>query len=261
MVMPTGEERNVVHSKGAAIDGAPIAYIVTLAAVVAVLTVVPIPISFVIGTGKNFPMSQGVYPLMGWLLGPLAGALADGIGALVGLMINPQNTSSLLASLLGAAMGGLAAGSMRTEGHRRRWWLPLTAVFIIFYGLYAGRAVFVNRAVWWHVLLGSFINWSALLLFALPTRTFFARLLADANPRRVAVGLFGGTWMVAGLVHLSTGWIVYWLMNWPNTLWLAFAGTAPFEHIARCIIGTVIGVGVISGLRAIGLVKPVEAAY
>ena len=259
--MPTGEEREVVLSKGASIDGAPIAYIVTLAAVVAVLTMFSIPITFVMGTGKNFPMSQGVYPLMGWLLGPLAGALADGIGALAGLMINPQNTSSLIASLLGAVMGGLAAGSMRGEGRRRRWWLPLTAVFIVFYALYAGRAVFVNRAVWQHVLLGSFINWSALLLFALPTRTLFARLLADANPRRVAVGLFGGTWMIAGLVHLSTGWIVYWLMNWPNEAWLAFAVTAPFEHIARCIIGTVIGVGVISGLRAIGLVKPVEAAY
>jgi len=180
---------------------------------------------------------------------------------LVGLMINPQNTSSLLASLLGAVMGGLAAGSMRGEGRRRRWWLPLTAVFVIFYGLYAGRAVFVNRAVGWHVLLGSFINWSALLLFALPTRTFFARALADANLRRVAVGLFGGTWMIAGLVHLSTGWLVYWQLNWVNEAWLIFAGAAPFEHIARCIIGTVIGVGVISGLRAIGLVKPAEAAY
>ncbi len=259
--MPTGEERKVAISKGAAIDGAPIAYIVTLTGVVAVLTLVPIPITFVLGTGKNFPISQGVYPLMGWLLGPLAGALADGIGALVGLMINPQNTSSLLASVLGAVMGGLAAGSMRGEGRRRHWWLPLTAVFVIFYALYAGRAVFVNRAVGWHVLLGSFINGSALLLFALPTRTFFARALADANPRRVAVGLFGGTWMIAGLVHLSTGWLVYWQINWPNTLWLAFAATAPFEHIARCIIGTVIGVGVISGLRAIGVVKPTEAVY
>ena len=261
MTIPTGEEREVALSRGASIYGAPIAYIVTLAAVVAVLTLVPIPITFVVGTGRNFPMSQGVYPLMGWLLGPLAGALADGIGALVGLMINPQNTSSLLASLLGAAMGGLAAGSMRAEGRRRHWWLPLTAVFVIFYGLYAGRAVFVNRAVWWHVLLGSFINWSALLLFVLPTRTFFARMLADANLRRVAAGLFGGTWMIAGLVHLSTGWLVYWQINWAKEAWLIFAGAAPFEQIARCIIGTVIGVGVISGLRAIGLVKPAEALY
>lgn len=261
MSIPSGEERKVIFSGGAAIDGAPIAYIVTLAAVVAVLTVVPIPISFVIGTGKNFPMSQGVYPLMGWLLGPLAGALADGIGALVGLMINPQNTSALLASLLGAVMGGLAAGSMRGEGPRRRWWLPLTAICVIFYGLYAGRAVFVNRAVGWHVLLGSFINWSALLLFALPTRTYFARMLVDADLRRVAVGLFGGTWMIAGLVHLSASWFVYWQVNWPAALWLVFAGAAPVEHLVRCIIGTVIGVGVISGLRAIGLVKPAEAVY
>jgi len=261
MTIPSGEERKIRFFGGVTLDGAPVAYVVTLAAVVAVLTAIPIPITFVIGTGKNFPMSQGVYPLMGWLLGPLAGALVNGVGALVGLLINPQNTSSLPATVLGAALGGLAAGVMRPAGTRRRWWVPLSVVFVVFYGLYAGRAVWVNQATLSHVLLATFINWSALVLFILPSRTFFARALAEADLRRVTVGLFGGTWMVAGLVHLSTGVFVYWQTNWANEWWLVIAGAAPFEHVARCLIGAVIGLGVISGLRAIGLVKPTEAVY
>jgi hypothetical protein len=35
----------------------------------------------------------------------------------------------------------------------------------------------------------------------------------------------------------------------------------PFENLIRSVVGTIIGIGVISGLRAIGLVKPREAIY
>lgn len=258
---PEGAERTVVRSLGVTVDGAPVAYMAVLAAVVAVLTLIPLPITLVIGTGKSFPISQGVYPLVGWLLGPLAGALVNGAGALVGVMVNPQNTSSVFGTLLGAAMGGLAAGVMREGGARSRWWIAAAGVAGLFYALYGGRAVAVNGANALHVLAGSFVDWSALLLFVLPTRTFFARALAAENLQRVAVGLFGGTWIAAGLAHLSTAMIVYWQVNWPNTLWVGFAGTAPFEHSARCLIGAVVGAGVIAGLRALNLAKPEHAVY
>jgi hypothetical protein len=35
----------------------------------------------------------------------------------------------------------------------------------------------------------------------------------------------------------------------------------PVENIFRCLIGTVIGTGVIAGMRAIGVVKPEKAIY
>jgi hypothetical protein len=132
---------------------------------------------------------------------------------------------------------------------------------VIFFGLYAGRAIFINQANWLHVIFGSFIDWSALLLFILPTRSFFARLLKDEKMTRVSIGLFGGTWIVAGLTHLFTGTFVYSIINWPSESWLLFAPLAPFEHIMRCLVGMAIGTGVISGLRAIGLSKPTEGIY
>jgi hypothetical protein len=258
---PQGEERQVEARGAATIDGAPIAYVVSLAAVVTVLAMIPIPVSVVIGSGANFPMSQSIYPLVGWLLGPVAGALANGIGALIGIFVAPYTTSSPPATVFGAAMGGLAAGAMVARGARKRWWIPLSLVFIALYALYAGRAILVNQVAWLSVVLGSFINWSALLLFLLPTRTLFARMIQDRDLKRVGIGLFGGTWMIAGLVHLSTGAIVYWILNWPNEFWLIIAPLAPLEHAVRCVAGMTVGLGVIAGLRETGLVKPTHATY
>lgn len=255
------EEREVTRSVGVAFDGAPIAQVAMLAAVVVVLTIVPIPFTAVFGTGRNFPMGQVVYPLVGWLLGPLAGALVDGFGALIGVLINPQNSSSLIATVIGAAFGGLAAGAMADTGPRRKWWMPLALVFIGFYALYAARAVLFNRLDAGIFLLATFINWSALLLFLSPARVFFARSLRAPDTLHLALGLFGGTWMVAGLTHLCTGTIVYWITNWANKWWPAVAAAAPLEHTVRALLGAVIGLGVISGLRSLKLFKPPHSVY
>lgn len=258
---PLGEEREVTSRSAIAIDGAPVSYVVSLAAVVTVLAMIPIPISIVIASGKNFPMSQSVYPLVGWLLGPIAGAVADGIGALIGVFVAPYTTTSAPATVFGAAMGGLAAGAMGAGGNRRRWWIPLALLFVALYAGYAGRAVLVNGASWANVIAGSVIDWTALLLFLLPTRTYFARWLKSQDLKHVGLGLFGGTWMIAGLVHLSTAVIVYWILNWPNELWLVIAPAAPLEHAFRSLAGMTIGVGVIAGLRATAIVKPRHARY
>jgi predicted membrane protein len=258
---PSGEERQVNPYRAANIDGAPLAYVVSLAAVIAVLAMVPIPISIVIGSGRNFPMSQSIYGLVGWLLGPVAGALANGIGAVIGVIVAPYTTSSAFATIFGAAMGGLVAGATVLSGPRRTWWMPLGIVLVSLYGVYGGRAIFANRAPWLNVLLGSFINWSAILLFILPTRRWIARLLKADDLKQLGIGLFAGTWMVAGLAHLSTAAIVYAIQNWPAELWLVFAPMAPIEHTIRCLAGTAIGLGVIRGLRATGIVKAEHAIY
>ncbi len=255
--VPSGEEREVRHLGSATIDGAPVAYVVALAGVIAVLAFVPL--SVVLGSGKSFPLSQSIYPLVGWLLGPVAGAVADGVGALVGVFLAPHTSALPLATVIGASMGGLAAGSMRTQSKRRG--VLLSALFILAYALYMGRAVLWNGAAPLAALAGSFINGSALILFLLPTRETFARWIGDAELSKVAVGLFAGTWMVSGLAHLCSSVVIYWVMNWPNEIWVAMGSLAPFEHLVRSLAGMVIGTGVIAGLRAVGVVKPPHALY
>jgi nitroreductase len=95
----------------------------------------------------------------------------------------------------------------------------------------------------------------------LPTRTLIARWINGKNVGLVAAGLFLGTWMIAGISHLSVTVILYFLFNWPEEVFVTLIPIIPFENLMRCLIGTVIGTGVIAGLRAIGLVKPAEAIY
>jgi hypothetical protein len=256
---PSGEEREIKVLGGAAIDGAPLAYVVVLAAVVAGLAF--IPLSAVIGSGKSFPMSQAIFPLIGWILGPVAGASANAIGALIGVLVAPHTTTVPAATILGAFMGGFGAGAMAGGGSRRRWWLVVGVVGLLAYAAYAGRAVLQNGVGVVAVILGSFIDWSALLLYLLPTRKMAARWIGGQDLGKLTAGLFLGTWMVAGLTHLVSSTIVYYVLNWPAPVWAAMAPVAPIEHAVRCVVGTVIGAGVIAGLRAIGLVKAKFAAY
>jgi len=258
--IPSGEERSIQRQGGATLDGAPIAYVAALAAVMIAFTIVPLPLSVVIGFGRSFPLSQGLYGLTGWLLGPLAGALANGIGVLIGVFLNPQNTTLPIASVVGAAAGALAAGVLGATDTRRRWALPLVMLFGVTYLLYGGRAIVQNGANPWAVLAGSFIDWSALLLF-LPARSWCVRWLRHPNLRQVGVALFVGTWISSGLAHLTSACWVYFAYNWPAENWWLMAPAAPLEHVARCGIGAIVGTGVIAGLRATGLLKPLHAAY
>ena len=256
---PSGQERKVEFLGGAAIDGAPVAYIVVLAAVVAALAF--IPFSVILASGGSFPMSEGIYPLVGWILGPIAGAVATAIGRLVGVFLAPHTAGVPAVSIWAAAIGSFAAGSMVLGQKRSNWWIPLTVLFVIEFLLFAGRAMVQNGVSLYAAIAGSFLDWSGIVLFALPTRTLFARWINGKNIGMVAVGLFCGTWMIAGVSHVSAAVFTYFMFNWPQEVWVTLIPLIPFENLMRCLIGTVIGTGVIAGLRAIGLVKPTEALY
>jgi len=258
-VAPSGKERQVKFLGGAAIDGAPVAYIVVLAAVVAALCF--IPFSIVLASGGSFPLSEGIFPLVGWILGPIAGAVASAIGRLIGVFLAPHTAGVPAVSVWGAAISSFAAGAMVLGGKRRMWWLPLTVFFVIAFLLFTGRAVLQNGVSLYAAIAGSFLDWSAILLFALPTRVLIARMINDKNMGKVAVGLFLGTWMIAGLGHGSQAFITYFMFNWPQEVWVSLIPVIPFENLMRCLIGAVIGTGLIAGLRAINLVKPPHALY
>lgn len=260
-----GEEREVKALGGVAIDGAPVAYLIALAAAVAALSF--IPFSVILAAGGSFPLSQGIYALVGWILGPVAGGIACGIGRLIGIFVAPHTAGPVpLASVWGAAIASFAAGAMSTareEGQARRdwWWIPLSAFFVVEFLLFVGRAILVNGVSVQVALLNTFVNWSAILLYALPTRTLIARLIRSRNIALLAVGLFLGTWMIAGLSHLSVTVILYYILNWPPEVWATLIPIIPMENLFRSLIGTVIGTGVIAGLRATELVRPRGALY
>jgi hypothetical protein len=64
-----------------------------------------------------------------------------------------------------------------------------------------------------------------------------------------------------GVAHTSQTVITYYMFNWPEEVWWTLVPIIPVENTFRCLIAAVIGTGVITGLRATGIVKPSEAIY
>lgn len=257
---PLGQEREVKNVGGASIDGAPIAYIVVLAAVVTALAF--IPFSVVMASGGSFPMNQGVFGLIGWVLGPIAGAISSGIGALIGVFVAPHTAGVWFVTVIGAIVTSFAAGCMGTKNQSRKaWWLWVTIVALIGFAIYVGRAIIVNGIQFKWAVLATFVNWSSIILFILPTRNLVAKWVGSKNLVFVAIGLALGTWICFGIAHTVQNAFTYTMFNWPEEVWVMLSSIIPVEFLSRCAIGAVIGTGVIAGLRAIGLVKPTEGIY
>jgi hypothetical protein len=258
--IPVGEERKVEFLGGAAIDGAPITYIIVLAAVVVALSF--FPMSVILAIGGSFPMSQGILGLVGWVLGPIAGAVASGIGATIGVFLAPHTAGPIpLLRIWGSLFTSFAAGAMVLGQKRRDWWFWAWLYALLSFLYLIGRALFINGVGLWPVIANTFIDWSALILFALPTRTLFAKWINSKQWGLVIAGLGLGTWMAYGITHASITAIMYHMFNWPEEVWITLIPLIPFENLMRALVGIVIGSGVIAGLRALGLVKPENAIY
>ncbi len=258
--IPTGEEREIKFLSGIAIDGAPVSYMIVLAAVVVALSY--FPLSVIIALGGSFPISQGVLGLVGWVLGPVAGAVTSGIGALIGIFLAPQTAGPIpILRIWGSLIASFAAGTMVIGAKRRGWWFWVWLYASLSFLYFIWRAVFLNSVNLWVVIASSFIDWSSLLLLALPTRTLFAKWINSKNYRLVLAGLGLGTWISYGISHICLTAIFYHIHNYPEIRFYEVIFAAPFENVMRAIIGMVIGGGVIAGLRSIGLVKPANAIY
>jgi hypothetical protein len=254
---PSGPERRVVFLGSAAIGGAPVAYVVVLAAVVAVLSF--LPFSIALSAGSSFPVAQGVYPLMGWLLGPEAGAVASGAGALLGVVLAPHTAGIPWLTVGGAALAAVVAGALAPSRGRLAAGLVLGAAIVA--ALFYRQAVVANGVRPLAFGLAYLTHGVALALLALPARSWIGRAIASPDLQRVALGLFLGTWCADGLMMLVESAAAYAILNWPEPLFGLFAVVIPLEHGARCALGAAIGTGVIAGLRAMGVVKPGGAAY
>lgn len=256
---PLGPERPVTFIGGASIGGAPIAYVIVLSAVIAVLSF--IPFSLALSAGSSFPVAQGVYSLVGWLLGPYAGAGASGTGALVGVLLAPHTAGVPWVTVAGAASAALFAGAIAPGPQRRPLALVLSAVILVEAALFTHHAVVANGVRPVVFFVSYLAHWAAIALFILPTRGWIGAQLASPDLKRVALGLFLGTWISAGLMMFSESMVTYYMFNWPGELFVMFAGIVPIEQAARSTIGALIGMGVISGLRAMSLVRPAGATY
>jgi hypothetical protein len=255
----TGFERTVKLQGACTIDGAPISYIIVLASIVTTLSFIPLSIQ--LGMSAAFPMSQAVYPLIGWILGPIAGALASMIGTAAGVCLAPHTAGVPWLTVYGAGFGSFVAGTITRKNRRRFWWIAVAALSAVNIYFHTGRAIFQMNVDPRIALSASFYGLSSFVLFVLPSRRFTAWLINQVSVGRMALGLFVGGWMCGGLTIAATGCIAYALYNWPAQVWMMLIPMIPYEGLTRALVGTMIGTGVITGLRAAGLVKPRESCY
>ena len=253
-----GRERQITFHDAAAIGGAPVAYVVVLATVIAVLSF--IPFSIVLSGGSSFPMAQGVYSLNGWILGPWAGGVASGIGALVGVLLAPHTAGIPWLSVTGASLSALVAAALHPTG-RRRFAGGISALILSGWILFYYQAVVLNGVAAGVFFLSYTTHLISTLLFLSPARRWIGRALRSPDLKRVAIGLFLGTWIAASLMMFYMSWLSYAILTWPEEVFYIFFVMVPLENAARSVIGAVIGTGVIAGLRSMELVKPPEANF
>jgi len=255
---PQGEERQVRASSGTMIDGTPITYVIVWAAIVAALSYVILPVSAVLGIGGTFPMSQAVYALVGFILGPTAGALAAGIGRVIGIVAAPHTATSGIPSALVAVVWA-AAGGLLVDKRGPRWLLGI-AIFVLAYAAFVGRALTRDVSVGL-AIQNTITNLSGIALWLLPTRILVRKWMGDRAPAKLAAGLALGCWM-ANTCGITFGNAINYFVNpWPANIWRMLVPIIPAEQLVRTIVGTIVGSGVIAGLRAIGLLKPAGAGY
>lgn len=257
----SGQERQVQFLGGANIDGAPVAYVVVFAAVVTALSFIPFSVSLG-GGGGAFPLSQAILPLSGVILGPIAGTIANGIGTLIGVFVAPHTAGAIpLLTVLGNMIIGFAAGTIVKGKNRSKWWIIAVGISLIAYAFSTWLALGKNGVDIGIYLLFCLSMFLAYVLWFLPTRVLFSKWLSEKNLAKMAVALFFVTLMATIIGMNVTGAITYYMFAWPQEVFSMLIPMMPFEHFLRCMVGTIIGTGVITGLRAIGLTKAKWALY
>ena len=248
----------MTSTRGRGIYGAPISYVALLAAVTAVLQL--IPFSVVLGPGISFPLSLATGGLMGILLGPWAGAIAVLIGAVIGVLIAPHTAFLGPLTILVLVMAPLASGLIVTGrqrivgtyliGSAVVWWL----LYLITDGMPEDTLVLLFP--WRYLLPG-------ILLFIPGINDRVLRLLGSENRLVLASALGYITWISLQTDHTISS-IIGNLILFPlpeevyRFLLLYIIGA---ERGALTLVGVVIGLGVIFGLRRMGVQKPEQGVW
>jgi hypothetical protein len=242
---------------GVAIGGAPVSYVAILAAVVAVLALVPASV-VVGGMGGGWPLHDVLHPLVGLLLGPVAGPLASAVGMLVGMAIAPYTSLGPWSPIMGAVSAFAVA--MVAQGGSR-WivpWAIVLACHVIYWFLASGFGI--GFGLW---LSNVFTVTVALALIAVPAvRRWIVATVRDPGVSwRTGAALFvlfffGST---AGIQAL---WVPNFITNpWPADVWPALVVIILVERVVFSLVGALVALGVVPVLRRSTFVKPALAGY
>lgn len=255
---PSGEKREVSGLGGVSIAGTPVSYVAIMAAIVAVLAFVPASV-VVGGMGGGWPLHDAIHPLVGLLLGPIAGPIASVIGMLVGNAIAPYTNLGPWSPTMGL-MSAFAVGMVAQRG-KIYWLIPwiLTAVFhVVYYFLAAGYEI--SFGLW---LSNAFTVTIGLVLIIIPqVRNWSVKMVQESGVSwQMAVGMFI-IFFFGSTAGIQIMWVPAFITNpWPAEVWPVLVPIILTERVVFSVVGTIVGMGVISALRRSSFVKPKMAGY
>lgn len=253
---PKGTQREVSTERRITIGGAPVSYVALFAAAIGVTALIPFAV--LISTGQAFPFSEFVVPLCGIILGPIGGFVAGLVGGIIGLAIAPYTAPNGILAPLTPALGAMAAGFL-VQRDKRAWYG--TAILAVALGVFTVKGIVINGvAPHWNIL-AVLVAWISLVLQLTPLRGLAAKWLRSTNLGAVAAGLVVICFMGTSTAMIVNNAIGFFLFQIPNDVWPAFVPVVQSERTMVTIGSTIIGLGVIAGLRRLRMVKPTQGGW
>jgi len=201
-----------------------------------------IPLFYMFGAyGQYITAALVIAPVIGIILGPVGGALATAIGGIVGMMLTgnmPIGPFTFLPGTLDALCIGLT--------FRGKWYASagIFAVFIISFAALPSIGA-AKYFIWLHA--------TALLLLLSPASTLAVKYIKGTNLQELVLGV--GILVFIGVLidHIVGSFIFQSLTPLPQSVWETVAFIYPIERLLVTIVASVIGAGILRGIKAFGL--------
>lgn len=253
---PKGAEREVSSSTRVTIGGAPISYVALFAAALGIASIIPFS---VMTTGKAISMDQMLIPLTGIILGPIGGFVAGLVGGVIGLAIAPYAASNGILTPVTPALAAMAIGFLMQRNNRKWWGVLVPVVFLI---IFHYKGIVINKVdpAYWQ-FLSVIVAWITLLIAVTPFTKTISNWLRSSNLGMVTVGLALATFMGTSIAMIVMNGFGIWLHEVPNDIWKIFPPIVTGERLIITLVGTILGIAIIAGLRRLRLVRPSEGAW
>jgi len=201
-----------------------------------------IPLFYIFGAyGQFITAALILAPITGIVLGPVGGTLAIAIGGIAGMAATgnmPMGIFTFLPGTFDALCVGLT--------FRGKWYASaaIFAVFIIAFVALPSIGV-AKYFIWFHAF--------ALLILLSPASTLAKEYVKNNDSQKIVMGV-GILAFIGVLIDHIVGSLFFQILTpLPSSVWEAVAFIYPIERVLVTIVATIIGAGIIKGIKASGL--------
>lgn len=200
------------------------------------------PLFYIFGSyGQFITAALLIAPIIGIVLGPVGGTLAITIGGIAGMALTGNMPMSIF-SFLPGTFNALCVGF----AFRGKWYASAVIFAVVILAFASLPSIGVAKYfVWFHAF--------ALLILLSPASTLAVEYAKSADPQKIVMGV-GILAFVGVLIDHIVGSLIFQILTpLPQSVWEAVAFIYPIERVLVTIVATIIGVGIIRGVRASGL--------